>query len=83
MLKVDSVLAVDANLESRQKITIYSESTRNRNNSGISFGEYLNSQLKEKIESSHSQIAQYNAASILAWYYPPMMITPKIEVKTK
>ena len=84
MLKVDSVLAADANLESRQQIAIYSESAKNKNtNPGMSFGDYLNSQLKEKIESAHSQIAQYNAASILAWYYPPKMITPKNENKLK
>ena len=83
MLKVESVLAADANLESKQKIIMYTESAKNKTDLEISFGEYLNAQLKEKIESTHSQMAQKNAASILAWYYPPIMITPKNKDKVK
>ena len=76
MLKVDSILAADTNYKPKPRITHYTESAENKK-TDMSFGDYLNVQLQEKIVSAQAQMSKSQAASVLAWYYPPVMIASK------
>ena len=84
MLKVDSIIAADTSYLPKPKVAQYSESTANVNSiSGMAFGDYLNMQLQEKVASAQSQVQKSYAASVLALYYPPLLITSRLEEKPK
>jgi hypothetical protein len=90
MYRVDAALAVVADFQPRPQIADFSMISPNTN-SGMSFGEHLNTQLQATMDvaqtqlqinidtTAKTQLTQTPAASFLAWYFPPEMISPKAE----
>ena len=81
MLKVDAIIAADASFQPKQKITYYSEAATNEKNTGTSFKDCLNSKLQTTAAPTQAQISQVYSKTVLALYYPPVMITPKTKDK--